>query len=66
MDLLIIQVSKLPNYKRVLEIRKLLILSTLHMNFIVYTPDKIEDEQELKSSFINKAIKTSKLLYECI
>ena len=66
LDLLIIQESKLPRYKRVFEIRKLLIGSMIPMDIIVYTPDEFENEKEVKFSFINNAIKTSKLLYERI
>ncbi len=66
LNLLIIQVSKLPNFKRVQEMRKLLVMSKIQMSLIVLTPELIEDEQELKSSTINKALKTAKLLYERI
>jgi len=62
-DLLLIQVSKLPNYKRVSEIKKL-IRSTKHIHIIIFTHDKFGNGEELQSSFINNALKTSKLLYE--
>lgn len=66
LDLLIIQSSKLPRHKRVFEIRKSLIGSMIPLDIIVYTPEEFENEKEIKFSFINNAIKTSKLLYERI
>jgi hypothetical protein len=36
------------------------------LDIIVYTPEEFESEKEIKFSFINNAIKTSKLLYERI
>jgi predicted nucleotidyltransferase len=66
LDLLIIQSSKLPRHKRVFEIRKSLIGSMIPLDIIVYTPEEFENEKEIKFSFINNSIKTSKLLYERI
>jgi predicted nucleotidyltransferase len=64
LDLIIIQVSKLPNYNRVSEIRRLIIGSMIHIDFIICTP--FEYEEGIKSSFLYNAIKTSKLLYKHI
>jgi uncharacterized protein len=66
LDLLIIQNSKLPRHRRVFEIRKSLVGSMIPLDIIVYTPEEFEIEKEIKFSFINNAIKTSKLLYERI
>ena len=66
LDLLIIQNSKLPRHKRVFEIRKSLIGSMIPLDIIVYTPEEFESEKEVRFSFINSAIKSSKLLYERI
>jgi predicted nucleotidyltransferase len=66
LDLLIIQNSKLPRHRRVFEIRKSLIGSMIPLDIIVYTPEEFESEKDNKFSFINHAIKTSKLLYERI
>jgi hypothetical protein len=62
-DLLLIQVSKLPNYKRVSEIKRL-IWSTKPIHIIIFTHDKLGDGEELQSSTLNNTVKTSKLLYE--
>jgi hypothetical protein len=66
LDLLIIQVSVLPSYRRVSELRRLIIGCMIHIDWIVCTPDKVEYEEELNSSFLNKTIKKSKLIYERI
>jgi hypothetical protein len=63
-DLLIIHVSILPSYRRVSELKRLIVGCGVHLDIIVRTTDKPEYEEELKSSSINNAIKTSKLLYE--
>jgi predicted nucleotidyltransferase len=64
LDLLIIQESNQPRHYRGFEIRKLLIGSAIPMDIIVYTPSEFESEKNTKYSFINSAIKTSKILYE--
>jgi predicted nucleotidyltransferase len=66
LDLLIIQHSELPRHRRVFEIRKSLIGIRIPIDIIVYTPEEFEIEKEVKFSFINNAIKESKLLYERI
>ena len=66
LDLLIIRYSTQPRHKRVFEIRKSLIGSMIPLDIIVYTPEEFESEKGIKFSFINNAIKTSKLLYERI
>lgn len=64
LDLLIIKDSDQPRYLRGFEIRKLLIGSMISMDIIVYTPKEFESEKDVKFSFINSVIKTSRLLYE--
>ena len=63
-DLLVIKDSPLPRYKRGLEIHKALIRSSVPMDVLVYTHNEFVTEKEMPSSFIQTAIKTSKLLYE--
>jgi uncharacterized protein len=63
-DLLIIKDSDLPRHKRGYEIRKSLIGSKIPMDLIVYTHKEFNDEIKDKFSFINSAIKNSKVLYE--
>jgi predicted nucleotidyltransferase len=64
LDFLIIKESELPRYKRSFEIRKFLIGSMVPMDIIVYTQQEFDSEKDVKYTFINNAMKTSKLLYE--
>ncbi len=63
-DLLVIQNTDLPRHKRSFDIQKLLIGSMIPMDILVYTNTEFEKEKNEKSSFLNSAIKTSKILYE--
>lgn len=63
-DLLIIQDTDLPRHKRSFDIQKLLIGSMIPMDILVYTNNEFEKEKNEKYSFLNSAIKTSKILYE--
>jgi len=64
LDLLIIQDSDLPRHQRGFEIYKSLIGSMIPINILVYTNKEFEQEKDEQYSFINSAIKTSKILYE--
>jgi uncharacterized protein len=64
LDLLIIKDSNLPRHKRSFEIQKSLIGSRIPMDIIVYTNKEFEKERKEKYSFLNSAIKISKVLYE--
>lgn len=63
-DLLVIQDTDLPRHKRSFDIQKLLIGSMIPMDILVYTNTEFEKEKNEKYSFLNSAIKTSKILYE--
>jgi uncharacterized protein len=64
LDLLIIQDTDLPRHKRSLEIRISLIGIKVPMDILVYTKSEFEDEIKEKYSFLNAAIKNSRILYE--
>ena len=64
LDLLIIKDSELPRHKRSFDIQKSLIGSMIPMDILVYTAKEFEQEKNEKYSFINSAIKTSKVVYE--
>jgi len=64
LDLLIIQNTNLPRHKRGLDIRLSLIGTKIPIDILVYTKEEFENEKNEKSSFLNSAIKTSKILYE--
>jgi predicted nucleotidyltransferase len=63
-DLLIIQDTNLPNYKRGLDIRMSLIGTKMPIDILVYTRNEFEKEKDDKYSFLYSAIKFSKILYE--
>jgi len=64
LDLLVIQDTDLPYHKRSFDIHKALIGSMIPMDILVYTQDEFDKERKEQSSFINSAIKTSKVVYE--
>lgn len=63
-DLLIIQDTDLPIQQRGYDIRMSLIGSKMPFDILVYTEMEFEQEKEKNSSFLNTAMKNSKLLYE--
>lgn len=62
-DLLIIKESKLPRYKRALEIRKYLRGLRIPLDIIVYTKAEIEKWRNVKSTFVNNVIQEGKVVY---
>ena len=64
LDLLIIKDTDLPRHKRSFDIQKSLIGLKIPLDILVYTNREFESEKNESFSFINAAIKTSKLLYE--
>jgi predicted nucleotidyltransferase len=63
-DLLIVQDTNLPNHKRGLDIRLSLIGTKMPFDILVYTRNEFENEKNDKFSFLNSAMKNSKILYE--
>ena len=63
-DLLIIQDTDLPSYRRGIEIRMSLIGTKMPIDILVYTRIEFEKEKQDKYSFLYSAIKTSKILYD--
>jgi predicted nucleotidyltransferase len=64
LDLLVIKDTDLPYHKRSFDIHKWLIGSMVPMDILVYTNKEFEQEKNEKTSFLNSAIKISKVLYE--
>ena len=64
LDLLIVKDSDLPRHKRSNEIYKSLIGLMIPIDILVYTNNEFDIEKEQKYSFLNSAIKTSKVVYE--
>ena len=65
LDLLIIKDTDLPKHKRSFDIQKSLIGSMIPMDILVYTSKEFDSEKSNKCSFLNSAMKTSIVLYEC-
>ena len=63
-DLLIIQDTDLPPQKRGFDIRMSLIGTMIPFDILIYTKHEFEQEKVNTFSFINSAIKNSKILYE--
>ena len=63
-DLLIIQDTDLPIQKRGYDIRMSLIGSMIPFDIVIYTKLEFDQEKDKSSSFLNSAMKNSKLLYE--
>jgi predicted nucleotidyltransferase len=64
LDLLIVQDSDLPMHKRGFDIRLSLIGAMIPIDILIYTKTEFEQEKNKRFSFLNSAIKNSKLLYE--
>lgn len=64
LDLLIVQDSDLPIQKRGLDIRLSLIGSMIPIDLLIYTRSEFDQEKNKRFSFLNSAIKNSKILYE--
>ncbi len=64
LDLLIVKDTDLPRHRRSFDIHKSLIGLMIPIDILVYTKKEFEEEKKEKSSFLNSAIKTSKVLYE--
>lgn len=64
LDLLIVQDSDLPMQKRGLDIRMSLLGTMIPMDILIYTKSEFDQEKNSSLSFLNSAIKNSKILYE--
>jgi predicted nucleotidyltransferase len=64
LDFILIKETSLPKQKRGLEVRKLFYRVPIPMDFRIYTSKEFNDELESKFSFLNSALKGSKILYE--
>jgi predicted nucleotidyltransferase len=64
LDILIVQDSDLPMYKRGYEIRMSLIGTMIPMDILIYTKSEFDQEKNRSSSFLNSVMKNSKIMYE--
>ena len=63
-DLLIVQTSEEPRYKRPGPIRKLLRKYLFAKDILVYTPEEINQWANVPQAFITTVMSTGKVLYE--
>lgn len=63
-DFILIKQTDLPKQRRGLEVRKLFYRIAIPMDFKIYTSKEFNDELNNKFSFLNSALKDSKVLYE--
>ncbi len=65
LDLLIVKNSKLPRYKRAIEIRKSLWgITDIPKDILVYTQREINDWAGVRQAFITDVVNNGKILYE--
>ena len=64
LDFIIVKKTDTPKQKRGREVRKYLLGAMIPIDLKIYTPDEFEKEKNSVYSFLNSAIKNSKLIYE--
>ena len=64
LDILIVQDSDLPMHKRGFDIRMSLRGTLIPMDILIYTKSEFEQEKNKNFSFLNSAMKNSKIMYE--
>ena len=64
LDFILIKETDIPRHKRGLEVRRLFYGLTIPMDFKIYTSTEFNQEISNHYSFLNSAIKGSKILYE--
>lgn len=64
LDILVIKETKLPFHQRSNEIRYHLLGLMIPMDILVYTNEEFDKEKNSRFSFLNGALKYSKVLYE--
>ena len=64
LDILVIMNSKLPRYKRSVPIYKALAGILIPKDIIAYTPQEVEEWDEVPQAFITTAVSRGKVIYE--
>ncbi|MCK9413952.1 MAG: nucleotidyltransferase domain-containing protein [Prolixibacteraceae bacterium] len=64
LDLLIVQETDLPIHQRGFDIRMSLRGTMIPMDILIYTKSEFNLEKDRNHSFLNSAMKNSKILYE--
>ncbi len=63
-DLLIIQESKEPRYRRAVELYTVLADLPAEVEIMVYTPAEVREWSEVREAFVTTAVREGKLVYE--
>lgn len=63
-DLLIIQKSSEPRYRRSIKIRKAITGLLPSKDIVVYTPEEVVEWENVPNSFVSTALSEGKILYE--
>ena len=64
LDFILVKETDLPKNKRGLEVRRLFYGLPIPMDFKIYTSNEFKSELNNQYSFLNSAMKDSKVLYE--
>ena len=64
LDLFVIKDTDLPRPQRTVLVRKMLYVSMIPIDLIVFTPKEIDESKENKFSFVYEVLTTGKTLYE--
>jgi len=64
LDFILVKDTNTPKHKRGLEVRRLFYGLPIPMDFKIYTSSEFSNELSNQYSFLNSAIKGSKILYE--
>ena len=64
LDIVLIKESDLPRHKRAVEAYEVISPFGVPIDIIVYTPQEVEEYEDVKGAFINKVIRTGKTLYQ--
>ena len=60
----IVKESDKPRFERQLEVQNIFIDREIAMNFLVYTPEELEERIELGDPFVKNILNQGKILYE--
>ncbi len=63
-DILVIEESNIPRYKRSAPLYTLLADLPVEVDIVVYTPDEVKSWSDVKQAFITTAVNEGRVLYE--
>jgi len=63
-DLLVIEESSVPRYKRAAKYRKAVVGLFPSKDIVVWTPEEVEEWRSVSNAFISRALREGRVLYE--